>query len=133
MPTIQHEVVQNYFSSHKRRIVLLAMLLTLNFAVYGLTNPVEGSVLVVILGYLVAIVNLAAVTYLTLGLAAEISPFVKHHKTRIFLSIWGLTSVCLALSSVGQLTWRDFLVVFTLGAIGYLYSLYFRVPISNKK
>jgi hypothetical protein len=106
---------------------LLGGLALLNLVIFGLTDPVNSVPIVVILGFLVLSFDLYLVVRLVVWFLGLFIARVQTHRRRLIVSFTAFLVVCLGLGSIGQLTWRDLLVVVVVATVAYFYSLYFRI------
>ena len=90
---------------------------------FGLTDPNKVDSGLLIIGYLLLVVTLFAVMRL---LARVISLYgvPKNQANRVMGMTGGVISLCLALSSVGELSMRDLVVILPLAALLYIYLFY---------
>jgi hypothetical protein len=107
--------------------MLLGGLALLNLVIFGLTDPVNSMPIVVILGFLVLSLDLYLVVRLVVWFLSLFIGKVQLHRRRLTILFTTFLVVCLGLGSIGQLTWRDLLVVVVVAAVAYFYSLYFRI------
>lgn len=101
-------------------------LLVLNVVLFSWTSPLESPAWVVIAGFAVAAVDIVVVLRLFVRFLCTVAPRVAPFRRRIVGALASLGIVALALASLGQLTWRDMVVVLIIWLLGYLYSLRFR-------
>jgi hypothetical protein len=106
---------------------LLSGLILLNLVIFGLTDPVNSMPIVVILGFLVLSLDLYLIVRLVVRFLSLFIGKVQLHRHRLTTLFTAFLVVCLGLGSIGQLTWRDLLVVVIVAAVAYFYSLYFRI------
>lgn len=59
-------------------------------------------------------------------LAGLIVPYVASRRRRLTWSMASFGLVILLLTSIGQLTWRDALVVLVVWSVGYFYASYLK-------
>lgn len=109
-----------------------AALVLANLLIFCLTDPYSSMAILVIGGFLVATLNLLAVLYVIIVFLGTVFPPLSVHRRRVIIALWIFLSVLLALSSVGQLSVRDVVVVLGVGGLGYFYSLYFRLNAAKK-
>jgi len=117
---------------HRRSIMYISGLLLLNIAVFCTSDPVKSSATLVIVGFMVAALNMLLVVSLLVRLGAFFVPSLRSYRRRLSALVWAVSTLMLALCSVGQLTLWDMVVVVAVGFLGYFYSLYFRPPLSRK-
>jgi len=98
-----------------------------------MTDPLNSQVIVIIGGFLLISLDIVVATTLLVAYMARIIPGLRPHSRRISISVAGFLIVLLALSSIGQLTWRDVLAVVAIGALAYFYSVYFRIGVRRRE
>lgn len=104
-----------------RRVSFYLVLGALNLFIFMTTNPLTSPIMLVVIGFMLGAVNLMALTFLVLvGLEAIIQRHLG--KRRLLIALGSFETVMLALSSIGQLTWWDWLVVVAVWALGYWYG-----------
>jgi hypothetical protein len=99
------------------------LLIVIDMGFFGLTDPNKVDSGLLIIGYLLLVVTLFAVMRL---LARVISLYgvPKNQANRVMGMTGGVISLCLALSSVGELSMRDLVVILPLAALLYIYLFY---------
>ncbi len=120
-------------TKHPKRFVALLILSLLHVVVFGMTDPLNSQVIVIIGGFLLISLDIVVATTLLVAYMARIIPGLRPHSRRISISVAGFLIVLLALSSIGQLTWRDVLAVVAIGALAYFYSVYFRIGVRRRE
>ncbi len=112
---------------HHKQLSIAIGLILLNMMLFGATNPLSSSVAVIIFGFLLMALDIACIIYIALRLLAGVFPYVRSRFRRLNAILAGFGVVLLALSSIGQLTWRDVLAVVAVALVVYFYSMYFRL------
>lgn len=120
-------------TKHPKRFITLFVLLLLHIVVFGLTDPLNSQVIVIIGGFLLVSLDIVITTTLLVAYTTRIMPRIRSHAKRISISVAGFLIILLALSSIGQLTWRDVLAVVAIGALAYFYSVYFRIGVRRRE
>jgi len=116
----------------RRSIVFVGSLLVGNIVIFCSSDPLNSSAVIVILGFIVAALNILLAITALLTFAVLISPPLLRYRRRLTILIWIFCTLMLALCSTGQLTVRDVVVVLVVGLLAYFYSLYFKLPLSRK-
>jgi hypothetical protein len=98
-----------------------------NIVLFTYTSPLESSALVVIIGLLFISLDLIVVTHFCVRFLCLLIPRIQAYQRRLTVAFASFAIVATALASLGQLTWRDIVVVVIIGLIGYMYSLRFRL------
>lgn len=118
---------ETHFPLSKKALFVYSVLILINIVLFSVTDPLKSSVLVIITGFLVISVDIVVLTYLVLRMLGTVIPYVRTRLRRLSAVFAGFGIVLLALSSIGQLTWRDVLAVLAVAAVAYFYSMYFRI------
>lgn len=125
--------MMSLITKHPKRFITLFVLLLLHIVVFGLTDPLNSQVIVIIGGFLLVSLDIVITTTLLVAYTTRIMPRIRSHAKRISISVAGFLIILLALSSIGQLTWRDVLAVVAIGALAYFYSVYFRIGVRRRE
>lgn len=104
----------------------LIILSLANLILFTSTAPLDSPAIIVVIGFLLAAVDISVCAYLFMRVLTLLLPQKKLPRRKLTITLAGFGVVTLALASLGQLTWRDVLVVAVISSIGYLYSLRFR-------
>ena len=113
----------------RRNLLLYGALLGLNVALFSWTSPLESPALVVIVGFLVASLDLSVAIRLLMRFFCVLIPTMMPFRRRLTVAVTSFSIVALALASLGQLTWRDVVVVVVIWLLGYMYSLRFSLSL----
>lgn len=112
---------------HHRQIAVYIMLFLLNVLLFTYTSPLESSAAIVIIGLLLISLDLIVIAHFCVRFLCLLVPSVRVYRRRLTVALASFAIVATALASLGQLTWRDIVVVVIIGLIGYMYSLRFRL------
>jgi hypothetical protein len=112
---------------HHRQIAVYTMLFLLNVLLFTYTSPLESSAAIVIIGLLLISLDLIVIAHFCVRFLCLLVPSVRVYRRRLTVALASFAIVATALASLGQLTWRDIVVVVIIGLIGYMYSLRFRL------
>lgn len=109
--------------------LLLGLLGVLNIVLFALTDPLNSPVIIIMAGFVVASANVFVACYLLTGFLTLVVPRFRRYRRRVTVVATATGVVSLAMSSIGQLTWRDEAVILAIVLIGYLYLS--RFPLSQ--
>lgn len=99
------------------------VLIIINVGFFGLTDPSKVNSGLLIVGYLLLVVTLFA-AFRLFARAISLYGVPQTHANRIMGMFGGILSLCLALSSVGELSMRDLVVIIPLAVLLYIYLFY---------
>lgn len=111
---------------HRKYLYAVALGMA-NLIIFTLTAPLNSPAIIVAVGFIVAALDIWVIVHLLMRAITLFLPQNKLPKRRLTVALAGFGIVTLALASLGQLTWRDTLVVAVITVIGYLYSLRFKL------
>lgn len=117
----------------RRKIAITLLIIGVNLAVFGLTDPFSSPILVILFGFLVCFADLLLLTHYCLRFFEQLLPAIKPLRRRLLVSLGGFELLILALASLGQLTWWSVTVVTIIWLVGYFYSLYLRFPLTANR
>jgi len=110
----------------KPAVIYLAITFAADGLFFGLTNPSKVSTIWLMVGFVLAV---ASIYWLARGFVALLGLYSKalrkQHK-RLVRAFTLSGAVLIALQSIGQLTFRDLVVLLPLVLIGYFYVSYMR-------
>lgn len=115
----------------RRRLFLYGVLLGVNILLFSWTSPLESPALVVIIGFIVASIDIFVAVRLLVRFICVLAPKMTTYKRRLTFSVTSFSVFALALASLGQLTSRDVIVVLIIWILGYMYSLRFNVKLTK--
>jgi hypothetical protein len=107
----------------QHRTIRLLLLLVADFALFSTTNAQKTASFVLIIGFILLAITIYQLVYVLLSALKWYGIEVKR-KRRLAAYITGLSGGVIALQSMGELNWRDIVVLLPLVALGYLYSFY---------
>jgi hypothetical protein len=117
---------------YKRRHMLLYILLIIcNILLFSWTSPLESPAVIVIGGFIVASLDLWVIVHLFVRFLGVVAPKARRFSRRLTVAFTSFGIITLALASLGQLTWRDLIVVIIIWLLGYMYSLRFNLNVTR--
>lgn len=109
-----------------QRFWQLTALVGLNLVFFGLTNAATVASWLLMVGFLLATLNLYALFYLLAMIVRLYGVRLERRKAALHATL--LVGSVIALQSAGQLTHRDMLVILPLVAMAYFYRSYAKTP-----
>jgi hypothetical protein len=120
-----------WYSRYNRSLLAYTLLLIVNMVLFSYTDPLTSPSVLVIGGFLLVSIDLAIIVHFIMRFLCLLVPSLERFRKKLIVALVSFGVVAIALASLGQLTWRDVLVVVIIWVIGYLYSL--RVSLSPAK
>lgn len=114
---------------HHRHLVAYSVLFVFNALFFTYTSPLESPAWVAIIGLLLISLDIVVISQFSIRFLCLLVPAVGAYRRRLTVALASFAIVATALASLGQLTWRDIIVVVIIGLIGYMYSLRFRLGV----
>lgn len=109
-----------------RKTLYLITLLLVNVAFFGFVSPLEGSSLLLFVGFAILAVDFYLLVRFIISIVSQLSGH-KWRNPRLFaMAVTSVFIIILSLQSIGQLSLRDVVAILIIGGIFLIYSSYYR-------
>ena len=110
---------------------LLGIVSVIDAAFFSLTSPQTSHSLLIIAGICLLVAGIYVWTATLVRVLGAFWPLTLRTKWRLVMFLTVMTSLLIVMQSIGQLSWRDALVIIPFVAVLYAYIAYVAIPASK--
>lgn len=108
--------------STNRKVIRYLTLVLINIMFFSVTAPLDSPALVVAGGFVLLAIDITVGCVVLLRFLSLFTPLIQRRRRRLTIASSSFFVVVMALASLGQLGWKDAVVVLVVWVIGYIYS-----------